>query len=77
MQRFDIIDFHVPPFIKNENNLCQHYLDYDMNMSDSRKIFEALWLKNLRLSWFLSRYFEKRENLVVFDEDLKRRSVSA
>lgn len=47
MQRFDIIDFHVHPFIKKENNLCQHYLDYDMNMADCRKMLESLAVKKI------------------------------
>ena len=45
--QFEVIDFHTHPFIKKENNLCQHYLDYKMDMGQAKEMMQCLGVKHI------------------------------
>ena len=63
---FEIIDFHTHPFIKRENNICQHYLDYDMDMYKAKVMMQNLGVKRICGS-VLSRVTPLAENETWWD----------
>ena len=63
---FEVIDFHTHPFIRRENNICQHYLDFDMDMYKAKAMMQNFGVKHICGS-VLSRVTPLAENETWWD----------